>query len=49
MMVVFSCREQNKSMNACLNLHTNEDSFEQYKFEREMELHRDAQSSSSDK
>ncbi|CAM9659581.1 unnamed protein product [Pylaiella littoralis] len=47
MMVVFSCREQNAMMNACLNQHTNADSFEQYKFEREVELHREAQAKES--
>ncbi|CAM9528708.1 unnamed protein product [Laminaria digitata] len=40
MLVVFSCREQNRLMNECLNKHTNKDSFERYKMERELELHR---------
>ncbi|CAN0128640.1 unnamed protein product [Ectocarpus sp. 12 AP-2014] len=43
MLVVFSCREQNALMNSCLNEHTNEESFERYKFEREIELHRETQ------
>eukprot|EP00752_Nemacystus_decipiens_P009531 g8519.t1 len=41
MMVVFSCREQNRLMNSCLNQHTNAESFEKYKLEREKELPRD--------
>jgi Cytochrome c oxidase biogenesis protein Cmc1 like len=39
LMVVFSCRGQNKAMNACLNQYTNEQSFQQYKQTREEELH----------
>eukprot|EP00904_Undaria_pinnatifida_P007037 jgi/Undpi1/3463/HiC_scaffold_16.g06835.m1 len=40
MLVVFSCREQNRLMNECLSKHTNKESVEQYKMERELELHR---------
>ncbi|CAM9259270.1 unnamed protein product [Choristocarpus tenellus] len=38
MLVIFSCRQQSKEMNACLNSVTNEENFQKYKTKREAEL-----------